>query len=195
MKTQIWYLWHVACLSFVVCSSRLIMTHIWKRRIWIRNSEQKNSAVWKEMVVCPTYVGWDFDFLHLFNIKRTQFWTIWHPVTGKITLHAVPFFSLNNWETGASEMRACASRSLQSLNYCGREKKKGTACSLGRVLQNSPALHIKLAAGAAVRLCCSLGTNTSWLRRSGSSLRGFAVVMSRQFLLRYVKWSLLRSIA
>ena len=27
--------------------------------------------------------------------------------------------------------RGCASRSLQSLNYCGRETK-GTACSLGR---------------------------------------------------------------
>ena len=52
-----------------------------------------------------------------------------------------PIFSVSNWETGASEMhdrayvllphspRGCASRSLQSLNYCGREKK-GTACSL-----------------------------------------------------------------
>ena len=57
------------------------------------------------------------------------------------------FFSLCNWETGASDMharardwsergrrpphspRGCASRSLQSLNWCRREKK-GTACSL-----------------------------------------------------------------
>ena len=59
-----------------------------------------------------------------------------------IRLHAVPFFSLSNWETGASEMRdrardwseqgrprGRASCSLQSLTYCGREKK-GTACSL-----------------------------------------------------------------
>ena len=58
--------------------------------------------------------------------------------------HAVPFFSLGNWETGASEMhdrardwsergrRPCggACRSLQSLNYCGRVKR-GTASSLG----------------------------------------------------------------
>ena len=83
----------------------------------------------------------------------------------RIDCTTVPFFSLGNWETGASEMRdrardwseqgrrprgewgrgkrkeriyffvlpphsplGCASHSLQSLNYCGREK--GTACSL-----------------------------------------------------------------
>ena len=69
-------------------------------------------------------------------------------------LHAVPSFSLSNWETGASELRDrargwsergrrprgewgrredkreenSASRSLQSLSYFGREKKR-TACT------------------------------------------------------------------
>ena len=99
------------------------------------------------------------------------------PVSGNMVvnssecrLHAVPFFPLSNWETGASEMRdrardwseqgrrprgewgrgkrlffvlpphspcGFASRSLQSLTYCGREKK-GTACSLQWVLILNP---------------------------------------------------------
>ena len=62
--------------------------------------------------------------------------------TSLARLHAVPFFSLSNWETGASEVgdrardwsergrrprggwgRGQRTRSLQSLNYCERERK------------------------------------------------------------------------
>ena len=89
-----------------------------------------------------------------------------HPSLGQLLhrLHAVPVFSLSNCETGVSEVdgraengeerrekkvvlpphspRGFASRSLQSLNYCGREKK-GTACSLATPVPNQLSFETK----------------------------------------------------
>ena len=70
---------------------------------------------------------------------------------GHCRLHAVPFFSLSNWETGDSEMRdrvrdwdeqgtrptflpilrAAVPLARSSLSIAVDEKRKGTACSLG----------------------------------------------------------------
>ena len=65
-----------------------------------------------------------------------QSWQNGRRTEGSPRLHAVPFFSPSNWETGVSEMcdrarQLSASRSLKCPNYCGRREKKGTACSLG----------------------------------------------------------------
>ena len=100
-------------------------------------------------------------------------------------LHAVPFFPLSNWKTGASETTtACetgvsevdgrvengeesaADGLLQSLNYCGREKK-GTACSLVWTRNRVPSIRSETLISSVCNSCAFIRHSRITETRSG----------------------------
>ena len=162
---------HAARVQTSLDSSRLSWSeHFqieWERIKWMRAHETVDESTWEwtrmhesgweGMRVCDQTIQWpSCRGFRCSGPVREDSWGFAMPSASKFfhfqyRLHAVPFFSLSNWETGASDMwnsardwserdveqrarlewspRGCASRSPQSLNYYGREKK-GPACSL-----------------------------------------------------------------